>query len=68
VLYYQREDRPRYRLIPMGNDLFGLDGLDYFRVQFERDDSGRVVKIVGLYDNGHRDTHARSEEQQLGSK
>jgi hypothetical protein len=60
VLWYQREDRPKYRLIPMGEDMFMLDGLDYFRIQFERDDNGDVVRIVGMYDNGQQDMHERS--------
>jgi hypothetical protein len=61
VLYYQREDRPRYRLIPMSSDRFGLEDLDYFRVEFVRDDSGRVIEIDGLYDNGARDSHIRDD-------
>lgn len=59
-LFYQREDRPKYELIPMGNDMFMLDGLDYFRIQFERDQSGAVTKLVGLYDNGQTDSHERT--------
>jgi len=60
VLYYQREDRPRYELQPMGQDLFRVGDLDYFRVTFERDDEGAVVRITGLYDNGSTDAHVRS--------
>ncbi len=58
-LYYQREDRPRYRLIPAGNDLFLLDGLDYFRIQFERGMDGTVTHLTGLYDNGQIDGNDR---------
>ena len=61
VLYYQREDRPRYRLIPMGDDMFGLDGLDRFRIQFERQAGGVVYRLVGMYDNGQSDQHDRVE-------
>ncbi len=60
-LWYQREDRPKYPLVPMGNDTFMLDGLDYFRIRFERDEGGKVVKLVGMYDNGFQDEHERSE-------
>ena len=59
-LYYQREERPRLRLIPMGNDMFMLEDLDYFRVQFARNKDGDVVRIVGLYDSGHQDGHDRT--------
>ena len=60
ILYYQREERPRFRLIPMGDDMFMLEGLDYFRVKFERNNDGEVVRIVGLYDNGVQDGHDRT--------
>ncbi len=60
TLCYQREDRPQYNLVPMGNDTFLLPDLDYFRIHFERGDDGSVTKIVGLYDNGQRDSHERT--------
>ena len=46
--------------MPMGDDLFALEGLDYFRLQFVRDPSGAVTEAVGLYDNGHRDASPRT--------
>ncbi len=60
-LYYQREERPKYRLIPMGEDTFMLNGLDYFRVQFGRDETGTVTEIIGMYDNGRRDGNPRDK-------
>jgi len=59
-LYYQRNENPHYQLIPMAKDMFMIEELDYFRVKFERDKTGKVVKIIGLYDNGHTDEHERS--------
>jgi hypothetical protein len=59
ALYYQREDRPRYMMEPMGEDLFRVGDLGYFRLTFERNKSGKVVKIVGLYDNGNTDENER---------
>ncbi len=59
-LYYQREDRPKYKLVPMGNDMFILEGLDYFRIQFVRGSSGTMDELVGLYKGGHRDSNKRS--------
>ena len=59
TLYYQRVGNPRYRLIPMAQDLFALDGLETFRMRFVADDTGRVVKIVGLYVNGNEDETPR---------
>jgi C-terminal processing protease CtpA/Prc len=61
VLWYQREDRPKFKLIPMGVDMFMLEGLAYFRIRFEKDSSGKVARIVGLYDSGHQDVSERSD-------
>jgi hypothetical protein len=61
LLYYQREENPEFLLIPLGDDMFMLKGLDYFRVQFVKDDSGGFHKIVGLYDDGHSDLNMRDE-------
>jgi hypothetical protein len=61
VLYYQREDRPRYRLEPMGEDQFRVGDLEYFRLSFERDESGKVVKVIGMYDDGRTDENPRDK-------
>jgi C-terminal processing protease CtpA/Prc len=61
VLYYQREDRPCYEMVPMGEDLFRFDELDYFRLAFERDKSGKVIKLIGMYDNGRTDENERGK-------
>jgi hypothetical protein len=61
VLFYRREGRPRFRLIPLGNDLFMLDGLDYFRIRFSRDGSGSVAGLVGIYDDGTEDPSRRTK-------
>ena len=53
-LYYQREDRPKMKMIPMKEDLFRFDDLSYFRLKFIRED-GKIVAVEGLYDNGHTD-------------
>ena len=58
-LYYQRTG-PRYRLIPLTPTIFALDGLDSFRLQFVVKD-GKTVEIVGIYDDGHRDTSPRTK-------
>ena len=59
TLYYQRDGNPRYRLIPLAEDLFALDGLETFRMRFVADDAGRIVKIVGLYVGGNQDESMR---------
>ncbi len=62
ALFYQREGRPQYKLIPMGEDTFRLEGLDYFRIKFNKDSSGKVVELVGRYDNGETDSNKRNEK------
>ena len=59
-LYYQREGRPRFKLVPMADALFVAPDLDYFRVGFERDTKGKVVRIVGIYADGRRDANDRT--------
>ena len=60
VLHYQREGRPSYRMIPLSQDVFQPEGLDNFRVRFDEKD-GRVVRLVGLYDDGREDISARGD-------
>ena len=59
ALYYQRTG-PKYKLLPMTATLFALDGLDSFRIEFTVKD-GKVVGLVGLYDNGDRDASPRTK-------
>lgn len=59
-LYYQREGRLKYKLVPMGNDAFIVENLDYFRIKFNKDNSGKVVEIIGMYDNGDTDSHKKN--------
>jgi hypothetical protein len=61
VLYYQRENRPRYEMMPMGEDLFRFNDLDYFRITFERNKSGKVVKLIGMYNSGRTDGNERDK-------
>ncbi len=59
-LMYQREGRPEILLRPLITDLFALDGVDYFRLRFERDDDGHIVRVVGLYNDGNEDASPRT--------
>lgn len=60
ALYYQRQDRPKFRLVPMSADKFMLDGLDSFRIKFTRDAGGQVVGMAGMYDNGMSDLNPKT--------
>ena len=59
ALTYQRGENPAMTMIPMGDDTFCFDEIDWFRVRFERDGQGKVTRLVGLYDSGRRDVNER---------
>ncbi len=59
-LYYQRTG-PEFKMIPYKDDHFFLEGLDYFRIRFERNEDGDITAMIGLYDNGRTDPSARTE-------
>ncbi len=61
TLRYQREGRPQITLVALVKDLFRLEGVDYFRVRFDRDSGGRIVGLTGLYDDGTEEAHRRGE-------
>ena len=43
----------------MGGDVFSVGDLDYFRLSFGRNDRGKIVKVIGLYDNGRTDENMK---------
>ena len=59
-LYYQREGRPKFRMIPMNETTFMFDDLGYFRLRIVVE-NGKAVAIEGLYDNGHTDKNLRTK-------
>ena len=58
-LFYQREGRPKQQLVPLGDDWFKVEGLDYFRLYFIRNQSGKVTELNGVYDDGSVDRSER---------
>lgn len=58
-LVYQREDGPRYRLVPLTRETFLLDGLNTFRLRFVTGPDGAPTSVEGLYFDGSRDTSPR---------
>ena len=61
-LYYQREGRSKYALIPMADDLFSIEELSYFRLKVDQKD-GKVVGLIGLYSDGRSDYNKRGEQE-----
>ena len=62
-LYYQRGDNPKHRMIPMSEDTFVFDDLDYFRLKIEMDKDGNPVAAVGLYQGGNTDRCTRIDKR-----
>jgi len=58
-LFYQRTG-PKYRLIPLKENLFAVESLDYFRIEMTTDEKGDVTALVGLYDDGRKDPSKRT--------
>ncbi len=59
-LFYQRAG-PKYRLIPLKENLFALENLDYFRIEITIDKEGNATELVGLYDDGTKDPSKRTD-------
>lgn len=59
-LYYQRNGRQKYEMIPMSDDTFMLKDLEHFRIKFIKDASGNSIELNGLYDDGHEDRSKRT--------
>ncbi|HSA96209.1 MAG TPA: serine hydrolase [Acidobacteriota bacterium] len=47
-------------LLALSKDTFFIQGTVYFRIKLEFDESGRPIKLVGLYDDGRRDENKRT--------
>jgi len=52
TLYYQREGRPRYRLIPLLQDTFVMDEDHSVRVKFVLGPDGKAKEVDVVYDDG----------------
>jgi SpoVK/Ycf46/Vps4 family AAA+-type ATPase len=59
-LHYQREGRPKYRMVPMSEDTFMFEEIDYFRLKVVTDDAGIPTELRGLYEGGHTDVSVKT--------
>jgi hypothetical protein len=59
ALWYQRDQNPRAKLVPLEADLFQHSASEFFRVRFARDESGRVTELIGMYAHGRTDSNKR---------
>ena len=58
-LYYQREGRSPYELVPISEDRFLIREIPSFRIHLDKKD-GEVVAIVGQYRDGRSDRSPRT--------
>ncbi|GEM_PF-162844 len=58
-LYYKREGQKEFRLIPIDETTFALDGYTKFRLHFVPDCPGGVEKVQGIYFDGRVDESYR---------
>jgi len=59
-LYYQREDRPKMKMVPITETIFGFKELDYFRLGIIMED-GKAVAVKGMYEGGRTDMNERTK-------
>ncbi len=57
-LYYQRGDNAKIKMIPLEKNLFELEGVEGFRLNFIIKDN-KVVAVVGLYKDGETDKNMK---------
>ncbi|MDJ0655377.1 MAG: serine hydrolase domain-containing protein [Xanthomonadales bacterium] len=61
-LLYRREGASSESpLLPLDQDVFVIEGVHWFRMRFDRDETGEVIGITGLYWDGRTDETLRSE-------
>lgn len=55
------EKAKKRRLVPLKEGIFELEGYDWYRVRFERNAAGKVVKLITYYDDGKQDAYAKDK-------
>ena len=62
-LFYQRDGRKEYKLMPLTQDTFTLVGYGVFRLRFVLDENGNVTKVTGIYLGGQTDESIRDKDK-----
>jgi CubicO group peptidase (beta-lactamase class C family) len=60
-LYYKRQGRKEYELVPLSQDTFALKVYGVFRLRFVLDKDGNTTKVVGIYLGGRTDESPRDK-------
>lgn len=61
TLHYKFPEGDTFKMIPMGNDLFMLEGTNAFRLQFSRTPFGEVNEMIKLFYDGRNEIKYRSQ-------
>src|SRR4030095_5528911 len=61
ILYYQFGRRPKMALTPLSMEIFMMKDLDYVRVQFDKDASGKITGLTESYDVGDNESFPKTE-------
>lgn len=64
LLYYRREGRKEYELLPLSEDTFTFKSRGIFRLRFVSDESGKVTKVTGIYIDGRTDESLRTDQDE----
>jgi hypothetical protein len=59
-LFYQREGRAKMKMIPISEDYFGFQEIDYFRLKFIKEDN-KVIAVEGWTADGPIDRHLKDK-------
>jgi hypothetical protein len=59
-MWYERGENGKHRMTPMGENWFLVEGLDFFRIEFQDDGGQEAGKLVGHYNSGHQDQNDRT--------
>jgi hypothetical protein len=63
ALFFQRGDRAKLKMIPMAENLFAIDTVDYLRLRFVKDANGANC-LEALYDDGRVVTLTKKEQKE----
>lgn len=60
-LFYQRPSLSKKirKLTPLTKNLFAVEGIPFFRLEFVKDNTGKVTQVVGVYEDGERNVSKR---------
>lgn len=62
ALYYQKTGRARFVLQPLSTTLMKVKGNDTFRVEFQKDGSGKAKQLITYYEDGRVEIAVKTAE------